>query len=126
MIRLHILYWTTPPSGNWTTSRGAQLNGISYEILHLFSPASRNFHWYLTRLQAILDRAISNGYSNNVPALTIEMRALQLNQLSEQILFLFDCVWCTLQLNDTNFRTRFELQLNSRCVFLIRRQTESV
>ena len=126
VTRLHILYWTTPPSGNWTTSRGAQLNGISYEILHLFSPASRNFNWYLTCLQAILDRAISNWYFNNVRALTIEMHALQLNQLPEQLLFLFDCVWCTLQSADTNFRTRFELQLNSRYVFLICRQTEFV
>ena len=78
----------------------------------MFSPAARSFHWYLTRLQAILDHAISNWYSNNVRALTIEMRPLQLDQLSEQILFLFDCVWCTLQSNDTNFRARFELQLN--------------
>ena len=66
----------------------------------------------ITRLQAILDRAVFNWYSNNVQVLTSEMRALQLDQLSEQILFLFDCVWCTLQSNDTNFRVRFELQLN--------------
>ena len=64
-----------------------------------------------TRLQTILDRAIFNWYSSNVKALTSEMRALQLDQLSEQILFLFDCVWSTLQSNDTNFRERFELQL---------------
>ena len=51
----------------------------------------------------------SNWYSNNVRALTIEMDALQLDQLSEQTLFLFDCVWCTLQSNDTNFSVRFEL-----------------
>ena len=30
-----------------TTSKGSQLNGISYEILHLFFPASRTFNWYL-------------------------------------------------------------------------------
>ena len=30
-----------------TTSKGSRLNGISYEILHLFFPASRNFNWYL-------------------------------------------------------------------------------
>ena len=47
-------------------------------------------------MQAILDRAIFNWYSNNVQALTSEMHALQLDQFSGQILFLFDCVWCTL------------------------------
>ena len=56
--------------------------------------------------------AVFNWYSNNVQALTSKMYVLQLDQLSEQILFLFDCVWCTLQSNDTNFRARFELQLN--------------
>ena len=70
-----------------------------------------------TRLQAILDRAISNWYSNNVRALTIDMRALQFDQLSEQVLFLFDCVWCTLQSNDTNFRARFELQLRTKDMY---------
>ena len=75
-------------------------------ILILNEPASSqevlNGTWKLkTRLQAILDRAISNWYSYNVRALTIEMRALQFDQLSEQILFLFECVWCTLQSNDT-------------------------
>ena len=43
---------------------------------------------------------------------TSKVRALQLDQLSEQIPFLFDYVWCTLQSNDTNFCKRFELQLN--------------
>ena len=42
-------------------------------------------------------------YLNNVQALTSKIRALQLDQLSEQILFLFDCAWCTLQSNDSNF-----------------------
>ena len=51
--------------------------------------------------------SIFNWY--NVQALTNEMHALQLDQLSEQILFLFDCVWCTLQLKDTNVHVRFEL-----------------
>ena len=58
-------------------------------------------------------------YLNNVQALSIVMHALQLDQLAEQILFLFDSVWCTLQSNDINFRMRFETQLNLRCVFLI-------
>ena len=80
-----------------------------------------------TRLQPILDRAIYNWYSNNVQALTSEMHALQLDQLSEQILFLFDCVWGTLQSNaDTNLGAKFELQLNCRYVFLIRWQIEFV
>ena len=58
-----------------------------------------------------MDCAIFNWHSNNVQALTSEMHALQLDQLSEQTLFLFDCVWCTLQSNDTDFHMRSELQL---------------
>ena len=58
------------------------------------------------------DEAVNRIAANNVQALTSEMRALQLDQLSEQILFLFDCVWCTLQSNGANFYARFELQLN--------------
>ena len=37
----------------------------------------------MTRLQAILDHAIINWYSNYVPALTNRMHPLQLDQLSE-------------------------------------------
>ena len=65
-----------------------------------------------TRLQAILDHAVSNCFSNNIQALASELLALQPEQLSEPILFLIDCAWCTLQSNDTNFRYRSELQLN--------------
>ena len=43
------------------------------------------------RLQAILDRAIFNWYSNNVWALTSEMRALQLDQLSEHSIIVWLC-----------------------------------
>ena len=46
----------------------------------------------LTHLEAILDRAIFNWYLNYVQALTVQMHALQLDQLFEQILFLFDCL----------------------------------
>ena len=60
----------------------------------------------------ILYHAILNWCLNNVQDLTSEIHALQLDQLSEQILFLLDCVRCTLQSNVTNFHTRFELQLN--------------
>ena len=56
-----------------------------------------------TCLQPILDHVIFNWYSNNVRALTREMHALQFDQLSEQILFLLDCVWYTPQSNDTKF-----------------------
>ena len=38
------------------------------------------------------------------------MPVLQFDQLSEQILFLFDSVWCTLQSDDTNFPMRVKLQ----------------
>ena len=62
----------------------------------------------------------------DVTALINERIALQLDQLSEQILSLFDSVWFTLQSSGTNFHARFKLQLNWRYVFLIRWQTEFV
>ena len=68
-----------------------------------------------TCLQAIVHHAVFNWYLNNVQALTGEMHALQLDQLSEQILFCFTVFgvpsYQMKQISPCEIRTSVELKI---------------